>query len=313
MGEPEVTYRVLNGPMGSCQKPKQMTAKADPNNPKLLVVFIPEENRTAQIPNNVKNREMLNGLNCDCSLLIGLNGDDAGSDEGTDWAKVAESIKSVMDSINWKALGWDEEAATQKLLSDIRDRDDYRLYPRPQEGGPWRNYGFGNLGRMSLDELRYFIEWRMPMLQKNNNKKDWGDTKPRVIERYKRVTDIMKQTAIDMYKKKVGCYEHSGLYDSIVAAASGKDRIRPFSDKILTYRETCPPPSSGGGISKSTQDYLTKTGSQVAAPKQASLGGTLGIISLLAIGGGMLYKKSKEKKNKKPAKGMNDRPIEVAI
>ena len=148
---------------------------------------------------------------------------------------------------------WDDKEAERLLnyIKGFRERNDFKLYPRKHEGGPWRNVGFGDLDMMTKEELRYFIEWRMPMWKKQMRHKDWGDTKKRVKQRYFAAQESIREEAILVYKNRFGCYKHSGLYDNLVIQSTGKSTLHPHSTEILTFDDNCqqnPEGSEGTGL-----------------------------------------------------------------
>jgi hypothetical protein len=127
-------------------------------------------------------------------------------------------LVNVLAAVDWSKVGWDEKAAIERLLNSLKSQNALQLYPSKKFGGPWRdNVGFGTLDSMNADELRYFIEWRLPVWKRNMQGKNWGKTKERVKARYFTVAELILETARKLYSAKFGPYVNSGLYDQIVA------------------------------------------------------------------------------------------------
>ena len=326
MKEPVVEYRVMNG----AHQPAPKVIGLSPENPKMIVVLI-QPGKGYEVPNTPESIAKLKSMNCDCSALSGLNNSDesfndfgsfdsgssssSSSGDGVNWDDIAKWTVEILGKVDWKSLFHNEEQKTQDLLDKFRNENAFQLYPRQHEGGPWRSVGYGNLDTMTLDELRYFIEWRMPMWKKQMANKDWGDTKQRVIDRYNRVADTIKETAIRAYKAKAGCYTNSGIYDDLVQASNGSSTINPHSTTIRAFQENCVPPASNdksGGVY--TGGGSGSTGSGNSSPQTAGFGKTLGILALLGAAGGIYYQTQKDKKKKdKAPKGPNKPAQEVVL
>lgn len=244
----------------------------------------------------------------------------------------ASILGPILAEMDWSNLGWDEEAATKKLSQSLIDNNSLHLFPAKKHGGPWRdNLGAGRLDIMTPEELRYFIEWRIPVWKRNMDGKDWGKTKDRVKKRYYRVADALQRTAIELYVRKYGGpYTHSGLYDAIVAAyPKGSQNLADSASwQILSFKNSNQAgegttassggsftnntaPSQGGGI-KATASNVKGTLSNVRniasgqnpsnTSQQAgfSISKSLPTILLVGAGLGLGYKLIKDSATSKP-------------
>lgn len=291
MAEPQVKYSVMNG--ANCTqaaKPQIEVLGRDPKNKDVIIILIKPEGKRLKIEGTDKNISMLKSMNCPGIATAGLNEGDV------DWAALGQAAADIAKNINWASLGSGEEKRTQELLEKIKKDNNLHLYPRPEHGGPWRaNLGAGRMASMTPDELRYFIEWRIPVWKKGLEGKNWGDTKPRVIQRYKNVADLLKANAIGEFKAKVGCYTHSGVYDDLVAkfplgseniALSASNTIRPFKENCGSDNGSLFTPGKNNGDTGNSN-------TQTASFNGKTMFGALAILGLLG-GAFKMYKDSKK-------------------
>ena len=131
----------------------------------------------------------------------------------------AVKLGIFLASVDWSKIGWDEKKATEDLIDSWVLNNNLWLYPATNVGGPWPfQTGAGRLKTMDQDALRYFIEWRIPVYKKYLQGKDWGSTKARVVNRYNIAIEGLRIAAIEVYEKRFGPYQDSGLYSDLVAA-----------------------------------------------------------------------------------------------
>jgi len=242
-----------------------------------------------------------------------LYGNLVGSVIGDDFGKAAEWYMKwqmkLADSLFGKTN--DEEERLDNLIKSWQDNNYHELYPNlNRANGPWKpGLGAGALERMNRDELRYFIEFRMPAYGKyvkSNSENVWGkNTKTRVKNRYRKAARLMTEIAKTYYIAKYGCYADSGLYRDDLAkvpvGAALKDGVYG-SYQIRSLVEKCGNSSSGSGSGSSLSKIknqltsnkswlqnntpaLSKTNSM--ANKANFSSGLIGTIALLGIGLGL--------------------------
>lgn len=131
---------------------------------------------------------------------------------------------------------------------------------------------------MTEDELRYFIEWRLPLYLKfisDINNFETG-TKKRVQNRYIAATKGLIEVGKEKFKQRYGCYVNSGLYSGV--GQSGSSQIKHFDQNCATP----------------------------GAPKTAGIGGNISTMVLLLGGAAAAitiakkYKGSKSNSKPKP-------------
>ena len=259
MAEPQVKYSVMNG--ANCTqatKPQIEVLGRDPKNKDVLIILVKPTGQQFKVEASQKNLSQLKAMNCPGMGAAGLNegapaSPSGGEGGGTDWAAVADAGKKIWDLVKDIdfGLGWDEQAATKRLVDSMKSQNALQLYPSKKYSGPWRdNLGMGTINSMSADELRYFIEWRVPVWKKNMDGKDWSKTKQRVKDRYYRVAKIANDVAIALFKSKFGCYTPSGIYKQILDAyPKGSTKLADSASwEIKTFKENCASPTGGGGL-----------------------------------------------------------------
>lgn len=142
-----------------------------------------------------------------------------------------------------RALGASTKGETARLGSLLRNiigNNSLWLYPRAEQGGPWPKKGAGNMNSMTEDELRYFIEWRLPLYvsEVSDIRNFKPGTKRRVQNRYIAATKGLIQLGKYIFTQRFGCYEYSGLYAGIGNAGS---------NTIKHYNQNCTSLSPGSG------------------------------------------------------------------
>jgi hypothetical protein len=301
MSEPQVKYSVMNGV--NCAAPAQPQVQIlgpDPDKENFIIILMKPTNQKFSVAATSKNLEKLKSMNYHGINSAGLNeGEGEGGGVDADfWMKLGKAAADLASKINW---GSGEKERAKNLLQKIKDDNSLWLYPRPEHGGPWRaNLGAGKLGAMTQDELRYFIEWRIPVYKKGLDGRDWGNTKQRVKDRYNHVSDLLTAHAIDEFKKKVGCYTHSGVYDDLVTKfPSGSDNIAlSASSTIRPYQENCKANDSTGGGTGGATGGGTGGGAKTASISSNSV---IGVVTVLALLGGAVKMYQDSEKAKKTA------------
>tara|TARA_R110002050_G_scaffold265465_2_gene406572 strand:+ start:12617 stop:13975 length:1359 start_codon:yes stop_codon:yes gene_type:complete len=297
MAEPQVKYSVMNGV--NCAAPAQPQVEIlgpDPEKQNFIIILVKPTNEKYSVAATSKNLEQLKAMNCPGINSAGLNEGEGGGTDVEFWAKLGATVADLASKINW---GAGEKKRAEDLLKKIKADNSLLLYPRPEHGGPWRaNLGAGKITEMTPDELRYFIEWRIPVYKKGLDGRDWGNTKQRVKDRYNHVADLLKAHAIDEFKKKVGCYTHSGVYDGLVAKhPKGSDNIAlSASNTVRPYQENCK--ANDGGLINPTTGKNDGTGANTAS---FSTGKILGVLTFLGFAGGAYKMYQNSQKAKKTA------------
>jgi len=221
------------------------------------------------------------------------------------WIALGLKVLSLASQVDWAKIGEGEEQRTSNLLDSIKTANNLWLYPRAEHGGPWgNNLGAGKIKTMSPDELRYFIEWRMPIWKKELENKDWGNTVPRVINRYKLVADLLQADAIDELTAKVGCYKDSGIYRDSVAGYPSSNMRAASSFTIKKFQENCSVKNgsnSNGSISNGSNSNANLAG----FGGQKVIGVILGLGVMAAAYS--MYKRNAEKLNTE----VDESPAEV--
>lgn len=182
-----------------------------------------------------------------------------------------------------KAMGQntaEDRNGVQALLQKIIGDNSLWLYPRAEHGGPWPQKGAGDIDNMTEDELRYFIEWRLPLYLKfiGNISNFEPGTKKRVQNRYIAATKGLIELSKDKFRQRYGCYINSGLYSG--AGQSGSNTIKHFD-------QNCNANSGNSG-----------NGGNTPKPKKAGISGNMSTVVLLLGGAAAAIAIAKNSANK---------------